>query len=266
MRPKNPNKKIDLLIMDIDDTFIYHRTVAAAHQLYLSLFYSLHNKRLDCSRIYTTGKSLFLISKTKLLEFYRFRYKKEILNKLFRLYLTAIRLHILNMIRKINNRFFRIKSSENLIRIWADTVAGLRIKVSEYQLSEKAVKESLNKGILSVYNSIREQNPKMKVLAVTEGFSTGKDPIKKILRIDFLESNRFTSEKGMITGSKITIKNKEDKRRIAEKYAKDYKNIGIIIDDYDDIGLLKLKNLRLIIYKKRLKKFIKKDTEKISFR
>ena len=38
--------KLDLLIIDIDDTFVYHRAVAVANKIFLSLIYSLFGKKL----------------------------------------------------------------------------------------------------------------------------------------------------------------------------------------------------------------------------
>ena len=248
--------KLDLLIIDIDDTFVYHRTVAAANKLFLSLF-GIKIK----DRIYTSKKSIFLL----LLNFFRFRPNK----KIFRLFWTAIYLHFLNIIREVNNKLFNIISSERIIKIWANTVVNLQIKAKEYELSKKAIKDNLNQNVLRIYNSLRKSNPKMKVLAMTQSFTVNGDPIKEILKVDILESNKFIVKNGIIAGSKVNIKDGKDKKRIAEGVIKRFKakNIGVFADDYDDALLLKLKNLRFVLYKKKLERFIgSKDIAKLSFR
>ena len=58
--------KIDLLIVDIDDTFVYHRTVAAANKVFLRNAY--HGVKDD---LYTTKKSVVFM----LLNFYKFRFR-----------------------------------------------------------------------------------------------------------------------------------------------------------------------------------------------
>ena len=80
----------------------------------------------------------------------------------------------------------------------------------------------------------------MKVLALTQSFTVNGDPIKEILKVDALESNKFIVKNGIIAGSKINIEDGKDKKRIAERMIKRFKakNIGIFVDDYDDALLL----------------------------
>ena len=262
--------KLDLLIIDIDDTFVYHRTVAAANKIFLNLIYSLFGKKLK-DRLYTTKKSIFLVFITVLFNFFRFKFDKEKIKKIFKLAGTAIYLHLLNMIREINNKFFNIISSEKIIRVWVNTIVSLKIKSSEYELSRKSIKNNLNKKVLEVYNSLRKSNPKIKVLAMTQSFTVNGDLIKEILDVDILESNRFIVRDGIITGSELNIKDGKDKNRIADKIIKKLKakDIGVFVDDYDDALLLKLKNLKFVLYKKKLKRFIPKgdnDVIKICFK
>jgi phosphoserine phosphatase len=248
--------KLDLLIIDIDDTFVYHRTVAAANKIFLSLF----GVKLK-DKIYTTKKSIFLV----LLNFFRFRFNRKII----KLFLIGFYLHLLNMIREINNRFFGIISSEKVIKVWANTVINLGIKSLEYQLSRKALKNNLNKRVLEVYNLLKKSNPNIKVLAMTQSFTVNGDPIKEILDVDMIETNRFIIKDGVIVGSEINIKNGGDKKKIADKVIKNLKakNIGLFVDDYDDALLLRLKNIRFVLYKKKLERFIEaKDIAKLSFR
>ncbi len=63
---------LDLLIIDIDDTFIYHRTVAIANKLFLDATYRIFGKQINNNEIYTTKKSIFLIIKLITFNFYRF--------------------------------------------------------------------------------------------------------------------------------------------------------------------------------------------------
>ena len=254
MKPNSVYKgKLDLLIIDIDDTFVYHRTVAAANKIFLSLF----GVKLK-DKIYTTKKSIFLV----LLNFFRFRFQKKII----KLFFIGFYLHLLNMIREINNRFFGIISSEKVIKVWANTVISLGMKSSEYQLSRKALKNNLNKKVLGVYNSLKKSNSKMKVLALTQSFTVNGDPIKEILGIDMIETNRFISKDGIITGSEINIRDGEDKKKIADRVIKKLKtkNIGLFIDDYDDALLLKLNNVRFVLYKKKLKRFMQKEDNNVT--
>ena len=156
-----------------------------------------------------------------------------------------------------------------MIKIWANTIIKLDIKALEYGLSEKVLKNNLNNRVLEIYDSLRKSNPNMKVLALTQSFIVNSDPMQKILSVDMFESNRFIVKDGVIVGYGINIKDGEDKKRIAEKVIKKIgaKNIGVFADDYDDALLLKLKNLRFMLYKKKLERFIgAKDIIKLSFR
>jgi len=219
--------KLDLLIIDIDDTFIYHRTVASANKIFL-------NSLCDFS-----------------------------IKRIIRLAKTGIYLHILNIIRKINNRFFKVVSCEKMIRIWADTVINLKIKAEDYEIPEKVIKRDIYKNVFDIYNQLNTKY----VLAMTESFNVKEDPIKDILGIDEIISNQFISDKGIIVKYKINISKGKDKKRIAEKVIKKIKakNIGIFIEEYDDLELLKLKNLRFIAYNKRLKRFIPNYITSVSF-
>ena len=221
--------KLDLLIIDIDDTFIYHRTVALANKIFLNSLYDFSIK------------------------------------KIIKLARTGIYLHILNMIRKVNNKFFRTISCEKMIKIWAKTVVELKIKAEDYEISEKILKKNIYKNIFDIYRSLKKNNKDMYVLAMTESFNVKGDPIKKILDIDEIISNKFISNKGIISKYKINVSKKEDKKKIAEKTIKKIKakNIGIFVEEYDDIELLKLKNLRFIAYNKRLRRFIPDNIPRI---
>ncbi|MBW2978025.1 hypothetical protein KY331_04225 [Candidatus Woesearchaeota archaeon] len=246
--------KLDLLIIDIDDTFIYHRTVAAANRLFLKFLL-----RKKFNKFYTTKKSIFLI----LLNFYRIRLNKKVLKLIW----TAIKLHLVDCVRRVNNRFFNGSSCEKMIRIWANAVVDLNVRADDYKFSSRVIKENINQKVLKMYNSLRQSKPK--VVAITEHFAIGEDVIKKVLGIDILKSNEFIVKKGMITGCLLNVKHSQDKKRIAERIAKKFKskNIGIVIQDYEDTSLLELKNLKFAAYTKKLKRFIdkKKNIELLRF-
>jgi phosphoserine phosphatase len=239
MKSEKPNiPYLDLLIIDIDDTFVYHRTVALANRIFLE---EISGKKLD--GFYTTKKALFLAP---------FLLRK-INKRVFTLLFTAVRLYLLNLIRAINNRFFDIESCEKMIKIWADAVVKLKIKENRYILSKETIKNNLNKKILGICNSIKTE--KTKIIAITEHFNIGQDPIKEVLGINKMISNKFITKNGIITDFRLNVKNKEDKFNIAKQFK--VKNIGLIIEDYDDLGLLKLKNIKFVLYKKHLKRWIK---------
>ena len=250
--------KLDLLIIDIDDTFIYHRTVALANKIFLKIIYGVFGKKLKEDKLYKTKKSLFLMFMVVILNFFRLKLDKIRIKKFFKLVKISVYLHFLNFIREINNRFFKLISCEKIIKVWANTVVSLNIKSSEYQLSKDVIQKNLNKKVLDVYNSLKKLNPNMKVVAITQNFVVNGDNVKEILGIDLVKSNRFFVENGVISGFELKVKNGKDKKKIADEVIKKFKpkSVGLFVEDYDDISLLKLKNLKFVFYKKKLKRFI----------
>jgi len=107
----------------------------------------------------------------------------------------------------------------------------------------------------------------MKVLAITQSFSVKEDNIKDVLYVDKVVSNRFFVSKGVINGFRLNVKSGFDKKKIAFDYIKQNKakGIGLFIEDYDDLELLKLKGIEFVYYKRKLRKFVKGNYEKISF-
>lgn len=263
---KNIPKNIDLLIIDIDDTFIYHRTVAAANRLFLENIFCLFGRKIEHNKIYTTNESLLILFRLILLNFFRIKIKKEKIKRILILSKAAIILHFLNIIRIIKNRFLSILSNEKMIRIWAKTIVSLKIKKEEYYISKKVIEENLNKKILTIYESLKKLNPRMYVLAMSQSFSIDKDPIKDILKIDIIESNKFRADKkGIISGFELKVKNAKDKKQIADNLVIKIKpkNIALFADDYDDVLLLGLKNLKFIVYRRMLKRFLSKRSSVI---
>ncbi|TKJ17806.1 hypothetical protein CEE44_04745 [Candidatus Woesearchaeota archaeon B3_Woes] len=261
-------KKLDLLIIDIDDTFIYHRTVAIGNKIFLETLSGFFGKRLNDNRLYTTWNSIFIVFRVVILNFFRFRFSKGNSKKFFKLIKISFYLHFLNFIRKINNRLFNIICCEKIIKVWASAVVSLHIKTEEYQLSKKVIEKNINKKVLSVYNSLKRLNPKMKVVAITQNFVVNSDSVKEILGINLVKSNRFIVDNGIISDFELNVKNGRDKKKVADEVIKKFKpkSVGLFIEDYDDVSLLKLENLKFVLYKKKIKRFIdKKDITLLRF-
>jgi hypothetical protein len=227
------HQRMELLIIDIDDTFVYHRTVMAANRVFL---YYLLGKRYNV----TTSDAIRKI----LLNIFDIRINYRVL---YLLYISIV-LHIYNIIRLINNRFFKIISCERMIKIWMNTVIRLKIPKDVYEIRYK-----LDKDMVNVFKNIK----KKKVLALTQSFSFGEDRIKDILGVDYIVNNMIYGDK-IINDYEIKIKDGNDKLKIAKDYIKKLKpkDIGLIIEDYDDIGLLQLPDISLVIASNRLKRFI----------
>lgn len=247
--------KLDYLVVDIDNTFIYHRTVASANKLFVGFIYDLFDKELE-DKMFTVKESLISLIKLIII-FYKFNPSFEKIKGIIYLKLIGFYLYVWNFFRFFFNRFFYM-SSEKMIKVWSDAVIRLNVKEKEYKLSEEVVKKNINEKVLKVYNKLRRENPKMKVIAITQSFMIKDDPIKKILKLDYLESNKFLVRNKVIKKAVFNVLDKDDKLKLAEKYIKKG-NVGIFIEDYDDISLLKLKNLKFVFYNKRLRKFVPKE-------
>ncbi|MFH1316066.1 MAG: hypothetical protein ABII01_00955 [Candidatus Woesearchaeota archaeon] len=243
-------KKIDLIIIDIDDTFLYHRTVAIANKLFVESI--LGGKE----EILTTGESIRKILRNPL----KIRFNKKTLM----LAKTGVQLHLMNIYREITE-----KSSEKLIRKWAKTVVKIEVREEDYKIDEKTLKKKIYPKILKIYNKLRQDNPGIKIIALSEHFKAGKDPIVKILGIDKSISNEFlANNKGIIDNYQLNIKNSNDKLMLAKKTIKEQKakSIGLVIQDYDDLGLLELDNIKSIVYSRKLRKYVKNiNCQKIMF-
>lgn len=267
MKKKNIPKNIDLLIVDIDDTFLYHRTVANANMIFLEEVCRLFNAKAEREILgtwQTLGKILYL----KITRLHRLRLKKDVVFRILFLLKTAFVLYPLDAARVLLDRV-RIKNNINsrMITRWAEAVKKLGIKGSEYGFSKETVKKALYPIVLGIYQTIRNSNPKMKTAAISMGFKARgkKEPLQELLKLDYYFSNEFLCGKnGRITGYKINIKNGQDKKRIAEKLVKRLKakRIAVIIEDYEDLKLLELKNVAEVMYSRKIGKFIGKKVFK----
>jgi hypothetical protein len=228
--------KLDLIIIDIDDTFLPHRTVNVGYKL-----------------------------------FKKYKFSKKGLN----LGILGLKLYFIKCIREIKNKFSKEKymSNEKLINIWASGIINAKIDAREYAMPEQEIKDKLFPKILTDFNELKKQNPTAHVIAITQSFNlinkndkldrkkTMNDPITSLLDIDELHSNIFYYDNNTVIDKELLIKNGFDKRDIAQKAINKYRaeNIGLLIDDYDDLELLRLKgNVKIIFAGKKIKKRVNK--------
>lgn len=255
--------KIDLLIIDIDDAFIYHRTVAAANRIFLKEVAKLFSVKTGEKKLLTTAKAFTEIFKIVFANFFRIRLGKKNLCRLYALSVSALSLHILNVFRELSGCFGGGRSNRKMIMLWADTVKKLNLKYGDYLISKRTLKANLYPEMIKAYKKIRKENPNAYVAAISQNFSIDgkKDPIIDLLGIDFMKTNSFRCSKGFITGYDIDVADSHDKKSIAEAIIRKRrpKGIGLIMDDYEDLGLLELKNLKLVVYTKKIERFIDKN-------
>lgn len=261
-------KNIDLMIIDIDDSFIYHRTVAAANRIFLKTLCKLFRVRLK--KGFFTTKSAFseilrIFSRAR-----HFNPEKKTIYRLFVLSCSALMLHLLNIVREIVNRFGCNLDNRLMIRIWAETIKALNIEYSEYMLSKRVLKRNIYKKMLRVCKAIKKSNPKICVAAISQSFSISgrKDPIKALLGIDFMITNIFYCRKGRINDYGIIVGGGRDKKRIAQDIIRKRRprSIGLVIDDYEDLELLKLSNIKMVVYTPKIERFIDKNRYDIALR
>lgn len=254
---------IDLMIIDIDDAFIYHRTVAVANRIFLNEIAGLFSARIEEKKLLTTTNAFKEIFKIVFRNLFRIRLRKKNLGRLYALSVSALSLYALDVLRELSGLFGGGRSNRKIITLWAYTVKKLNIKCSDYVISRKIIKASLYPGMIEAYKKIRKENPKVYVAAISQNFSVDgkKDPIMDLLDIDFMKTNSFRCTKGFITGYDVDVADSDDKKRIAEAIIRKRKakSIGLIMDDYEDLGLLELKNLKLVVYTKKIERFIDKN-------
>jgi len=260
--------KLDLLIIDIDNTFIPHRTVDAGYRLFLKNFSQLYGKKLENGEYYTTSRAWSAAFRITAKEFLHLRLKKAPLTRLMMLTIAGFHLNLLYVFRGVINRFIRRMGSERIIRTWVKVVLNSRVKKDELYPGKDLIERSTDKRVLAIYEKIRKENPGMKVIAISQNFMIDKDPIKEILTIDELHSNRFVYNKeGLITGCRVSVQNGHDKRRIAERMVKKYKakSIGVVVEDYDDLELLEMKNIALVMCSRKKQRFIRNKSVSIIY-
>jgi len=255
--------KIDLLIMDIDDAFLYHRTVAAANRIFLNTIAGFFGARIREKRLLTTADAFMKSLKVIFYNIHEFRFSKRGFRRFAILSGYAVLLHLLNAARELFNLLGGKMSNKAIIMAWAAAVKKARINEKEYSTDKEVIRKSLYDETKEVFDRIRRANRKMDIAAISENFSlsTRKDPIIRLLDIGFMKSNTLICDKkGDITDYKISIASRDDKKRVAQAIIMKTKakNIGIIIDDYDDLGLLGIDGLKLVVYAPKIERFIDK--------
>src|SRR3989344_967818 len=243
--------RLDLVIVDIDDVFVYHRTVAAANQAFLRLVSGIAGEKLR-DDFYTTRKAVFLLASLILFRFYRIKADRR-LGKVLRLGAVAIRLYLLHLWREAVNRIFPVVSCRSMIRTWADAAVRLQIAERDYTIPERVLRKSIRRDAFSLYRSVAKRG-----LAISEHFAVHDDPMRRILGVEMMVSNRFIVRNGIISGHDIIVADGRDKKKIADEAIRRLrpKSVGIFISDYDDLGLLKIKNLSFVAYGRNLWRLI----------
>ncbi|MBI2548745.1 hypothetical protein HYW21_05330 [Candidatus Woesearchaeota archaeon] len=252
---------IDLLIVDIDDTFIYHRTVAIANKIFLQEVARLFGTTVPKNQLCTTKTTvLSLIQLGKHIGHWKLTIKQG--SRVLYLSAAALLLYTLHFFRRIHNEIQPTLSNEYIVRIWAETVIKLGMPVEEYSLSPDVINRHLKRKVMRIYGELRKQHPQMKVVAISQDFAVAnqrKDAIKAALQLTKTYSNKFIpNQEGTIKNYHLLVKNGQDKKKIAEKEIQQSKakRIGIFIDDYDDLKLLELKGIVFILYHQRLEQYI----------
>ena len=151
MKNQEIPEDIDLLIMDIDDAFIYHRTVAVANRIFLKEVAGLFCAKTGGKKILTTGKAFKEIFRIVFSNFSRIRLRRNHLYRIYTLSISALSLYILNVFRELSGLFGGGRSNRKMIMLWADTVKKLNIKCSDYIISRKIIEAGLYPGMMEMY-------------------------------------------------------------------------------------------------------------------
>ncbi len=265
---KNTLKGIDLLIIDIDDCFIYHRTVAAANWIFLDTVSGLFSTKTK-KQFLTTKEAFLKAIRTMIKGVTGFRPDKMLFARLLRLSYAGLVLYCMNTAREAVNSLGGRMSNRRIIERWAEAVKKIGITEKDYTMDKELLKQNMNQGVCLLYKGIKEINPGMHVAAISQHFSIkGKeDPMARILGTDSMNSNMFyTDSRGKITGYMIRVGDGRDKKAIADRLIKEMKpeKVGVIIGDYEDLGLLRLRKLKAVIYMPKIEKFIDKSRYEIA--
>ena len=152
-------------------------------------------------------------------------------------------------------------SSERMIRRWAEMI--VKLKVHEKDYSPGRIRPEENCATMFI-RECKKVNHKLKVIGITESFPLKNYEKYDKLQIDRKICNRFIAKDGVITGYKINIKDGKDKLAAAKKaLGRNNKDIGIIIESYEDIMLTELQGVRFTLYRKRLGTFVDSDDKAV---
>lgn len=250
--------RLDLLIIDIDNVFIYHRTVAIANRILVNTVAALFKAKPDQELLYTTRRALAEMIKIACARVFCFRPNLILIRRLGNLAKAAVTLYLLDSWRTVCNGCGVYVSNQKMIRVWVKTVLELRISAQEYTISEESLKRSLDPAVIRLYTSIKRKNPGIKVIAISQHFSVGKNSIQSLLHIDMMETNKWVVKKGKICGYTRVCSDKDDKRRIAGRYIsrQGARKVGLFVEDYDELGLFSLPNLAAVYYGRKMRRFL----------
>jgi phosphoserine phosphatase len=267
MKQKKQRKEmIDLIIVDIDGTLVYHQTVASANRLFLIYLHRLFGKEMEGKDMIRTKDAIVLSFKFLFSNFFSLFSKSmrwEYLKHVRKLFFVGLRLYLSNTYRGIINRLLpksRLVSSESMIRRWARIVVSLDIPSSDYSSWDI---ERSDRPALVLLERIRKENPGVKIIGITQSFVID-DELRKTLNLSKIFSNNFLVKSGKIVGYTLSVKNGEDKLDIAKRISKNAKHVAIFIDNYDDLRLTEMDNVSLTIFKRKLGRFIVSEN-RISF-
>ena len=243
---------LDVLIIDIDNTFIYHRTVALANRLVVENWCRLFGKKIYTQELYTTEKALGAMACVPL---WCFRWDTRCVKKLLILASSACTLYSLNLHRILANKMGLHVSNERMIRAWAKTIQRLRLISSDYVLAPQLVKRNLRPQMLALYKNIRRQNPALKVVAISQHFAIDGGPLQKLLSIDVLISNRLKVRANRVVPELVCL-NGEDKLRLAKRFCMGAASVGVFIEDFDELPLLKLPSLAAVFCSRHMRRYL----------
>ena len=235
---------LDLFLIDIDDTIAPHMTVGIANTLARDVISScFFNEKLENpDHIITTKENVSFILKSFFKNKIVFTKNKKQYKDLFFVLYYGIKLHILKLLFNLTNasKIYHV-SNECLINNFLLLLKKTNTNITKYQYNNQQLQKSLFPGVKEFLEKIKTTK-----IAMSQSFDVGT--YKQLLHFDKIIDNNI---------NKIQIKNSNDKYRIAKNLSKDKKEIGILMNDYEDEELLKLSNVKLIIMKSppwRLKK------------
>ena len=209
-----------LIIIDIDDTFLPHRTVSIGHRLFW--------KRFPDIKLFLLGAELYMI------KLYR-----EILN------MIGIRISNEYLIRKWIGGIIRSDVTKKEYELPCSNLRKL-IYSDIFDLYRRLLSIHPDRHVIAITKSFMVYNSCNK-----PDFDMPNNPLFKILWIDEFYSNKFFTDKKdtkieIIRSAEIIIKNGKDKLRIAQDAVNRItpKKVILFIDDYEDLELLRLREIK----------------------
>jgi hypothetical protein len=159
-----------------------------------------------------------------------------------------------------------------LVKTWSMNVLGMGLDCQDYVIVREAYESSLKKNVFDFYNSLKRENPSMIKIGISQSFSLGEPMMKEILGLDYYISNQFFCEEGKITSSSLNVIEGDDKLNFAKRIISDAilkgkisskYSLGLILDCYDDVQLIRLDNVSLLLYKKKIERFVRNSKAKL---